>query len=98
MTFDLERVKSRWAGKHRLNASPTVILFAFVGKYLKCRFCHNLPLAPTSPGLPCLLGADDDWLLGAYQMETQNSRKARPDPTSAPASHKIRWAWDPQAW
>ena len=43
-----------------------------------------------------LLGADDDWLLGAYQMETQNSRKARPDPTSA--SHKICWAWDTQAW
>ena len=43
-----------------------------------------------------LLGADDDWLQGAYQMETQNSRKARPDPSSA--SHKICWARDPQAW
>ena len=43
-----------------------------------------------------LLCADDDWLPGAYQMHTQNSRKARPDPASA--SHKICWAWDPQAW
>ena len=47
-----ERIESWWANKHRLRASPTVIRLAFVGKYLKYRSCPNLPLAPTSSGLP----------------------------------------------
>ena len=54
MAFDLERVESRWAGNQRLNASPTVTWLVVIGKYLKYRSSPNLPLAPTSPGLPYL--------------------------------------------